>query len=457
VSGPLRLRFHAGTLELEGAGREEEWLPPALRWDERTACHRAPAVAYADVVRALVRRGQEWNDEARAYNELREGAPGLPAARDYQVEAVEAWERRHSRGLVVLPTGAGKTQVALMAMARKRRATLVIAPTLDLVQQWHDRIAAAFEQPVGVLGGGEHDIQPLTVSTYDSAWMHAEHLGARFGLLVFDECHHLPSESYALAARQCLAPFRLGLTATPERADGKERLLDELVGPIAYRREIHELAGEWLAPYDTQRIELELSAEERAAYDEARERYRTFVKEQGISVGSAGGWRRFLWAAGTQPGGRMALDAYRQQRNLARSASAKLDFCARLLDEEPEARVLFFTDDNATAYRIARELLLPIITHQTKVKERSFALAAFADGRWPALVTSRVLNEGIDVPEANVAVVVSGTGSVREHVQRLGRVLRPREGKRARLIELLAKDTAETYTSDRRRDHVAYR
>ena len=116
-----------------------------------------------------------------------------------------------------------------------------------------------------------------------------------------------------------------------------------------------------------------------------------------------------------------------------------------------------FTEDNATVYLVSRRFLVPAITHKTKVRERSAILAGLADGRYAAVVTSRVLNEGVDIPEANVAIVMSGSGSVREHVQRLGRVLRKGEGKKALLYELVSSGTSEARTSQRRRDHVAYR
>jgi superfamily II DNA or RNA helicase len=106
---------------------------------------------------------------------------------------------------------------------------------------------------------------------------------------------------------------------------------------------------------------------------------------------------------------------------------------------------------------VSRRFLIPVITHQTKVKERSEILERFSDGRYGALATSKVLNEGVDVPEANVAIVISGSGSVREHVQRLGRILRRQAGKRAVLYELVSANTAETRTSARRREHDAYR
>jgi superfamily II DNA or RNA helicase len=120
-------------------------------------------------------------------------------------------------------------------------------------------------------------------------------------------------------------------------------------------------------------------------------------------------------------------------------------------------RSIVFTEDNATAYLVSRRFLVPAITHQTKVKERSAILSALAAGTIGAVVTSKVLNEGVDVPDANVAVVLSGSGSVREHVQRLGRILRKKDGKRAVLYELVTANTTEELTSDRRREHDAYR
>jgi superfamily II DNA or RNA helicase len=358
---------------------------------------------------------------------------------------------------VVLPTGAGKTWLACLAIDDRRRNTLVIAPTLDLVRQWYDVLGSTFRVPIGVIGGGDYDVQPLTVSTYDSAFLHMEHLGDRFGLLVFDECHHLPGSSYALAARSAIAPFRLGLTATPERADGRHVDLDELVGPIVYRKDIVDLSGGYLAPYETVRLTVELGPEDRQAHDEARATYRDFLAKSGIRMSSPSGWSDFVIRSARSEEGRRAMAAYRRQRELAFAAPAKLDYVGLLLDRHRDERTLLFTQDNATAYTLARRFLIPIITHETKVRERSEILAGLADGSYGAVVTSKVLNEGVDLPEASVAVVVSGSASVREHVQRLGRILRPKEGKRALLYELVTAGTTETFTSSRRRDHSAYR
>jgi superfamily II DNA or RNA helicase len=310
---------------------------------------------------------------------------------------------------------------------------------------------------VGLVGGGEHDVQALTVTTYDSAFLHMDHLGDRFGLVVFDECHHLPSGSYALAARACMAPYRLGLTATPERSDGREADLDALIGPVVYRKDIVELSGDYLADYDVERVAIELSEEERKLYDAERAIYRNFLASHGIRMSSPAGWGEFILHSSRSVEGRRAMTAYRTQRRLAFAASAKLDYLEHLLSIHAGHRAILFTQDNATAYEISRRFLVPAITHQTKVKERSRVLAGLSDGTYGAVVTSRVLNEGVDVPEANVAVVLSGSGSVREHVQRLGRILRKKDGKRAILYELVTERTSETFTSERRREHSAYR
>ncbi len=459
------LVFRAGTIELHGVARDARLaggteLPEPLAWDERAACFRAPAFAYAAVVAALrdpAGGALDFVDEARRDVELGSGPRSHREPRPFQTEATRAWSAAGGRGVVVLPTGAGKTHVAVMAIDATRRSTLVVAPTLDLVRQWYDLLRATFAIPVGVVGGGDHDVQPITVTTYDSAYLHMEHLGARFGLIVFDECHHLPGPTYALASRLAVAPYRLGLTATPERTDGRDAELDLLIGKVVYRRDINELAGEYLADYETVQIDIELEPEERAEHDSERALYLAFVSKNGIRLGSPRGFGEFVMRSAQSMEGRRAMRAYRRQRELAFAASGKLAYVAHLLDRHKGDRALLFTQDNSTAYRVARRFLVPVITHQTKVTERSDILAAFGAGSYSAVVTSKVLNEGVDVRDANVAIVLSGSGSVREHVQRLGRILRKRDGKHAILYELVTTRTAETGTSERRREHDAYR
>ena len=168
------------------------------------------------------------------------------------------------------------------------------------------------------------------------------------------------------------------------------------------------------------------------------------------------GWSRFVIESSMSAEGRRAMQAYLEQKHLAFAAPSKLNYVAHLLHRHRRDRVLMFTDRNNTAYELSSRLLVPAITHQTGVAERIEVLDGFAEGRYNAIATSRVLNEGIDLPNANVGIVISGSGSVREHVQRLGRILRKVEGKQAVLYELVANDTAEMFTSTRRREHDAY-
>ncbi len=448
------LSFRSGAVELAGLPSEQT-LVPGFVWDERRAAHTAPARLYHVALRALVRGAIPHEDRARAYAELDTSSFRTHELRDYQHAALEAWRAARHRGVIVLPTGAGKTVVALSAIADRRRSALVVAPTLDLVRQWHARLTESFGGEVGMVGGGSHDVRPLTVATYDSAHLHMEHLGARFGTVVFDECHHLPSGAYRDAASLCLAPFRLGLTATPERTDGRDQELDTLIGPVVHRAEIGELSGRFLASYETIPIAVELSDEERADYDAARETYRGFCFANGLRMPVD--FSRFVMLTARGERGRAAMTAYRRQRAIAFAAPSKLDEVGVLLGRHRTDRSIVFTEDNDTAAAIASRYLLPIMTHRTKLRERATILRLFADGSYRAVVTSKVLNEGVDVPEANVAIVVSGSGSVMQHVQRLGRILRMRDGKRATLYELVTRGTAETWVSERRRAHDAYR
>jgi superfamily II DNA or RNA helicase len=449
------LRFIDGTLTLEGLGADAALLEGLAVEDPRVGLHRARAAAYAEILRRLHGR-VAYRDEAKAYAQLdlREAAPR--PLRAYQQAALDGWLAAQRRGVVVLPTGAGKSYVALRAILACQRSTLVLAPTIDLVQQWAADLGARLGTAVGQYGGGEKDLRDITVATYDSGVLIMPWHGHRFGLLVCDECHHLPAGVTSLAAEQCLAPFRLGLTATPERVDGGHARLLDLIGPQVHRVEVNELEGSFLASYQVETLEVPLDPDEQESYASNRAEYLAFVRRSGIDFSQKDGWGRFIAAAGRDPEGRAVLRAYREQRRLARSGRAKLRMTWELLRDHVGERTIVFTDDNDTAYAIGRSFVLPVMTHHTRPAERKQMLDAFRSGEYPVLVTSKVLNEGVDVPEASLAIIVSGSGSVREHVQRLGRILRPAAGKVAMLYELISAGTAEAYTSERRRRHVAF-
>jgi superfamily II DNA or RNA helicase len=456
---PILLSCEGGTVVLAGAPQEQLLALPHCQADPRTGTVRAEGRHYRDLVMHLTRSKIPFTDQARAWEKdritwtLRREREPFP----HQTEALETWWKSGGRGLVVLPTGTGKTFLAILAIVRAGKPTLVVTPTIDLLHQWYGELIAYFGEPVGLLGGGYYDFQTITVSTYDSAHIHLERWAHKYGLLVLDECHHLPGPTYSNIALGALAPYRLGLTATPERADGQEIAYPALVGPVVYRREIPELAGDFLKEYRTERVYVDLTPQELEQYQTARDTFRRFVADAGISLGGPNGWQSFINASCRSVEGRAAFKAYREQRRLALAAPAKLRELERLLEKHRRDRVLIFTYDNATVYQIARRFLVATITHQTKTKERKQILESFHAGELNILVTSQVLNEGVDVPAANVGIILSGTATVREHVQRLGRILRKHADKQALLYEVIARGTAEEFVSDRRRQHHAYR
>lgn len=446
----ITLRFESGTLILEGAG-ENEAVPQAFVWDARTRHYRAPAYKYREIIIELIRTKTPYEDFAKKYQEFdfKQKIPLKP--RPYQTEAIENWKAHRRCGVIVLPTGAGKTHTATMAIELCGRQTLVIVPTIDLMNQWYDLLLATFNAEIGLIGGGFYEIGAITVTTYASAFRHQERLGDQFGLVIFDECHHLPSEGYKYAAEFALAPFRLGLTATPERADGAEEFLEELVGKFVYRLEAQELAGEYLADYVVERVEVDLSPDERELYQAEREVYLNFRRKMNLPFGQEG-WRMFIIQSARSEQGRRAMKAYRNYKQIALGTDSKLRVLRELLIRHKKDKVLIFTHENEMVYKISADHLIPAITHQTNIKERRFWLEAFNRGDVLALATSKVLNEGVNIPDASVAIILSGSGSSREHIQRLGRILRKKGDKQAVLYEVVARNTAEEHISQRRTD-----
>ncbi|HJP34225.1 MAG: DEAD/DEAH box helicase family protein [Candidatus Latescibacteria bacterium] len=452
----MDLCFEEGTLVLRGCPRRVV-SPHGFSWDERRDVYRTPACRYREVVTLLGADGSQWRDQAQGYERITWSPTGTIEPRSYQSAAIDAWDAAGQRGVVVLPTGSGKSQVGIMAICRSGRSSLVIAPTIDLMNQWYELLCEHFgEARVGLMGGGTHDLRQVTAATYHSAYLHVEHWGHRYGFVLFDEVHHLPGPRFRHAAEMCLAPFRLGLTATLERPDGGHDLLDGLVGPVVFRQEIGNLAGTWLAPYRLERREVAMVAEERSAYRVAEGEYRSFLRDKGVSLASPGGWNTFVRLSGASGQGRRAMRAYREHRRIALGASGKRQVLERILKDHDSDRVLIFTQDNDTVYDISRDLLIPAITHQTPTRERRQLLLGFNAGEHLALITSKVLNEGVNIPAASVAVVLSGSSTTREHVQRLGRILRPVNGKQAVLYEVVTKGTVEREISRRRRQHSAY-
>jgi superfamily II DNA or RNA helicase len=448
---PVHIHFDRGTLVVTDASEGEGIVSRHLLWDDRTRSYRGKALAYRALLLELHRAGIPFSDQARRFEELplKRGTTIEPFP--YQEKALAEWWQHGGAGVVELPTGAGKTILAVLAIEKIRRPALIVVPTIDLMVQWQKVLEEHFGAEIGMLGGGVKERRPLTVTTYDSAALQVEFNGAEFGFLICDECHHLPAPTYKFIAEASLAPFRLGLSAT------LGEMPEELLGPVVHRVGIEELEGRYLAPYEVRTIHVQLDTEEQETYDDARTKYVAFLRKNKIDFSRPEGWGVFAMRSQQSAEGRTAFDAYRLQRKIALTSRAKLDELWRILVEHREDRTIVFTEDNETVHELGRRLIAPVITHQTKPKERRTILERFAAGELRILLTSRVLNEGVDVPDANVGVILSGSGSVREHVQRLGRILRKRPGKRALLYEVLTDVAAESGISERRRQHRAYR
>jgi len=464
----MRLVFDEGTLVLEDAPD----AVPHAEWDDRVDEYRAQAYHYRSLrnwatgsagqatLQEATAPVETLEDAARDYRDLHVTPAVAIEPRDYQDNALAAWRDNDRRGSVVLPTGSGKTFLAVQAIADAGVSTLVVVPTIDLLNQWHATLTNAFgaqlPEVVGVLGGGSHTVTDLTVTTYDSAYRYIDQYGDQFGLLVVDEVHNLPAPTYQQIPQMTIAPYRLGLTATYERPDGQHGVLEELLGPVVYREDVDDLAGEYLSEYETIHLNVELTVDERERYDEEYQIYRDYVDEQNFDIWREEGYQEFLKRSSYDPHGRRALVAKQRAEATARTAAKKLDTLDNLLKRHYDDRTIIFTANNDFAYDISQEFIVPCITHQTDTEERTEILERFRTGEYSMLVTSQVLDEGIDVPAANVGIILSGSASKRQYAQRLGRILRPTDERQpARLYEIITADTMETYVSQRRRDAVS--
>jgi len=379
--------------------------------------------------------------------------------RPYQEQAFLRWSKNGARGVVVMPTGAGKTFVALKAIAEMKQSTLIVVPTIDLLNQWHRNISSHLglsELQVGIWGGGQRHLRDITVMTYDSASLHASKICDRFSLLVFDEVHHLPAETFRRIAEESTAPMRLGLTATPERVDGLETDLEYLVGKVVFSISKEELERKsYVASFRQERVLVDLSPIERMEYERLWATYKKHLR----AVMAKSRSRRLnpiqvlVRRIRFDENARIALDAWRRARRIALEADSKIDEVERLLKRFRDRKVLIFSEYISIVNKIARKFGIAKITAQTSPTERKEILRRFKEGRITKLVSGKVLDEGVDVPDASVGIIVSGSSTKRQYIQRLGRILRPKEVQ-AVLVEIVSKRTTEMQASERRKRPV---
>ena len=451
------LKFSAGTLVLEGyrvrgapqLGGGVNWL-----WDDRVRAWRCDAIAYP-----LLRHDPQFlaariADTVGAWQRVTWPKRELRNLRPDQQRSVAAWNQV-GRGCIVMPTGTGKTEVALNLIASAAVSTLVVAPVRDLMYQWHRRIAEGLGYDAGIVGDHTFRVAPVSVTTYDSACIHMERLGDQFGMIVFDECHHLPGRVRSDAARMCAAPLRLGLTATPERPDGRHADLDQLIGPIVFELPISEARGETLAEYEVIRIPVHLSHDEQRRYDRLSRELRRFVSDR-RKIDPGFDWQKLCSESVHSPDARRMLRSYFAKKSIEDRAEEKLRVIEDLFRLHAGEPCLVFAGSNAMARDISLRFLIPCLLSHCGKKERLDILQGLEQRTYPALVANQVLDEGVDMPEVKVAIVVGGKASIRQAKQRLGRILRKSGNARAVLYEVVCADTAEEDRSRTRRASDAF-
>ncbi|NUR97726.1 MAG: DEAD/DEAH box helicase [Kribbellaceae bacterium] len=348
--------------------------------------------------------------------------------RPYQEQATDSFWHGGS-GVVVLPCGAGKTIVGAAAMAQASATTLILVTNTVSARQWKDELlrrTTLTEEEIGEYSGARKEIRPVTIATYQvmttrrrGVYTHLELFDARdWGLIVYDEVHLLPAPIFRMTA-DLQTRRRLGLTATLVREDGREGDVFSLIGPKRYDAPWKDIEAQgWIAPADCVEVRVDLEQTERFVYATAEPE-----------------------------------DRYR----LAASTPAKSKLVRRIAEHHAGEPLLVIGQYIDQLDELGERLECPVIKGETTVRERQRLFDAFRHGEITRLVVSKVANFSIDLPEASVAIQVSGTfGSRQEEAQRLGRVLRPKgDGRTARFYSIVARDTIDAEFAAHRQRFLA--
>jgi len=453
-----KLFFDKGTIRIEDS---KLIRIPGTKYDDRSKILRSYGLNYSEIVEYLKKSDLDFVDHVPNFIPSSVFQMRDLELRDYQQQAIQNWEKSSMRGCVVLPTGAGKTAIGIKAIQKINASALVVVPTIDLMEQWANNISKYLSIGnnqnvknihIGKLGGGEDDLQAITVATYDSAYIRAPAIGNQFKLIIFDEVHHLPAPGYRSIAEQFIAPYRLGLTATIEREDELHDLIPYLTGGVVFRLGSQELSDQkYLAEYTIDRIQVNLTPEEQKEYETNHVKFLTSLRQLGFKVPSMYNLKRLIMMSNKNKIARDAMLARNKANDIALNSKAKIDELQKILQQNKNSKTIIFTQNNKMVYALSNRFLIPYITYKTIKEERRDVLDGFKSGRYNAVVTSKVLDEGVDVPDAELGIIMSGTGSGRELIQRLGRILRPKQdGRKARLVELVSRHTRETNTSAKR-------
>ncbi len=451
-------------LEIECMGSESKEIlamsgMPFTVYDEQRGAYRALPCVYWTLKDRLSKYGFKVKSELNEDMKLDVTIKGKIGLRPYQKEALDILSKKKFRGVVVLPTGAGKSIIGIQAIGLLREKTLVVVPTLELMEQWRikiTRVLGIHGDTIGMWGGGKRELRNITITTYQSACRRdfLKRAMDSFNLIIFDEAHHLPAATYIEIAKRLIAKHRIGLTATPERLDRRDRLFPIFVGDIIRCVGIRELIRKgYLSGYDYEKIEVFMSKEEREKYLELMKVYREYIKENFPKLSGRKAFEKVIRRAWLDRRAKIALECRMKAKSIAMAPFAKISALNDILHRHRNDKVIIFTRLRRTAHLIGYTFGIPVITSETPKTVRREIFSMFRTGKITKIVSAEALDEGIDVPDASVGIIVSGTSSERQYIQRVGRVLRPKERK-AKIYELVTARSFDVFLSKARKGLV---